>query len=178
MRILLLVGIVLLGGLAGFGWAKLVGCADGACPLTATPWRGAAFGLVLGLVVGLNAVPLIGATTDTGTTESDAISHPKDAAEFAALLGPGNGQTVLVDFYADWCGPCRRFAPELARFANAHRDSVNVAKVNVDTNQALAQTYGITTIPAICLFRDGKLVKQTTGAMSSERLAAWVNEDK
>ena len=169
MRILLFVGIVLLGGLAGFGWAKLVGCPDGGCPLTATPRRGAVFGLFFGLLAALSVISRAGAAADAGTAESTAILHPKDAAEFAALVGAENGRPVLVDFYADWCGPCRQLAPTVAAFAEAHRDAVGVVKVNVDTHQDLAQKYGITSIPALCLFRAGKLVKQSVGAMSSEQ---------
>lgn len=176
MRILLFVGIVLLGGLAGFGWAKLVGCPDGGCPLTATPWRGAAFGLIFGVLAGFSILRPTGTTMVAAVAESTAILHPKDAAEFAALVAPGSGKTVLVDFYADWCGPCRQFAPAVAAFAEAHRDVVTVAKINVDAHQDLARNYGITSIPALCLFRDGKLVKQSVGAMSAEDLAAWVNE--
>lgn len=178
MKILMIVGIVLAGGAIGFGWAKLVGCADGACPLTATPWRGLAFGLLFGLVIALNAVPWSGAASVNRAPSpgTDAIVHPASATAFADLVRAGTGKTVLVDFYADWCGPCRRFGPELAKFADAHRDTVTVVKINVDNHPDIASKYDVTSIPAVCLFRDGKLARQTVGAMSSEEVAAWVQK--
>lgn len=173
MKVLLPLAIILAGGLVGFGWAKLVGCPDGGCPLTATPWRGAAFGVLFGTVLAFSTMsPGRDAAPDPA---SDAVVHIEDVAAFAALIQPGNGKTVLADFYADWCGPCRRFAPVLATFADQHRDTLTVVKVNVDKNRELAAKYGVSGIPAIFLFRDGKMLRQTTGAMSAEALARWAS---
>lgn len=178
MRLVVYAAIILASGAAGFAWAKLVGCSTGGCPLTATPWRGAVFGMVFGVLGVLTMLPRAGTAVADGAAESDAIRHPKDAAEFAAMTRPEGGRTVLVDFYADWCGPCQRLAPELARFAEANRGTVDVVKVNVDTHADIAREYGVTSIPAVYLFRAGEVTKQTVGAMNSAEIAAWVAEGK
>lgn len=175
MKTLMMLGMVAAGGLAGFGWAKLVGCPDGGCPLTATPWRGAVWGLVMGAVFALSMLPSgCAARVDESTLPgNDAIVHVKTTAEFDALLA-GGGTPVLVDFYADWCGPCRMFAPELAKFADTHRGAVTVVKVNVDDHPELARRYDVTGIPAVLLFQHNKLVRQTSGAMTAAAVEAWV----
>jgi thioredoxin 1 len=71
---------------------------------------------------------------------------------------------VLVDFWAEWCGPCRMIEPIIDQIAE-EREDLLVCKLDVDTNHAIAQRYGITGIPFIGLFRDGNLVKQAVGAM-------------
>ena len=131
-------------------------------------------GLAFGLLLAFNSASLNGAATGTVAADSAAIVHPKDATAFAALVASGTGKTVLVDFYADWCGPCRRFGPEISKYAEAHKDQVVVVKVNVDDREDLARKYGISGIPAIRLFRDGNLVAQTTGAVSADELENWV----
>ena len=176
MKILMMAGVVLACSAAGFGWAKLVGCPSGGCPLTATPWRGAAVGAFMGVVLALGMVGRAGGgATSAPVPGEEAILHVTGEAEFAALLVPG-GKAVLVDFYADWCGPCRQFGPELAKFADRHRADVAVVKVNVDQSQELARKYEVSSIPAILLFRNGKLVKQAVGGMSTDALEAWVAE--
>ena len=177
MKLLLIVGITLAGGLAGFVWAKVVGCPDGGCPLTATPWRGAFVGLFMGAALAVSLLPAGGTkqADEAAPPGDDAVVHIKTAAEFDALLGAGSG-AIVVDFYADWCGPCRNFAPELAGFAGTHRGTVTVVKVNVDNHPELAKRYSVTGIPAILLFHGGKLVRQTAGAMSAGELDAWVKQ--
>ncbi|NKE10191.1 MULTISPECIES: thioredoxin [Kocuria] len=71
---------------------------------------------------------------------------------------------VIVDFWAEWCGPCRMVGPVLEAISDEHADSVKVVKVNVDDNQEIAAKYGITSIPAVYLFNDGKVQKQSIGA--------------
>lgn len=82
-------------------------------------------------------------------------------------------RTVLVKFYADWCGPCRQFAPILAKFASEHPE-ITVAEMNVEApeNQALAAKLEITSIPTIMLFRHGKLMQRRSGFLNQSDLAA------
>lgn len=71
---------------------------------------------------------------------------------------------VLVDFWAEWCGPCRALTPELEKLAAAHEDKIEVVKVNVDENPGIAAKYGITSIPAVFAFKDGEKVHTSIGA--------------
>lgn len=79
---------------------------------------------------------------------------------------------VLVDFYADWCGPCKVMAPVLDSFARERIGEVLVAKLNTDQNQESAQQYGIRGIPTLILFRDGREAARRTGAIPPEELEA------
>jgi len=76
----------------------------------------------------------------------------------------------LVDFWAEWCGPCRAVAPIVAQIAEEYADKINVGKVNVDENRELAQTYRIISIPALMLFKDGEVATTVVGAMPKEEL--------
>ncbi|WP_300344079.1 thioredoxin [Nesterenkonia sp.] len=71
---------------------------------------------------------------------------------------------VLVDFWAEWCGPCRALTPELEKLAAEHEDTIQVVKVNVDENPATAAKFGITSIPAVYAFKGGENVKTSIGA--------------
>ena len=78
-------------------------------------------------------------------------------------------QPVLVDFWAAWCGPCRAVAPTIADIAEQYGEAVKVGKLNVDDNPEAANSYGIHAIPAVLLFKDGKVVDKLIGVQPKER---------
>ena len=81
---------------------------------------------------------------------------------------------VLVDYYADWCGPCKRLAPSLTKLAQQHGDKVIVLKVNVDAEQALAMKAGVRSIPDVRLLHGGKQVDQFVGLISYEKIEKMI----
>lgn len=83
-------------------------------------------------------------------------------------------QPVLVDFYADWCGPCKMMAPVVARLAGKYEGRVKVGKVNVDENPALARAYRVMSIPNFVMFKGGKVADTAIGGMPEEALDAKV----
>jgi thioredoxin 1 len=82
---------------------------------------------------------------------------------------------VLVDFWAEWCGPCKMIAPALDELAGEFADKLTVAKVNVDDNPMTPNTYGVRGIPTLILFKDGKPAAQQVGALPKSRLREWIS---
>lgn len=77
---------------------------------------------------------------------------------------------VLVDFFAEWCGPCKMIAPVLEQLAEEYKDQAKIIKVNVDNDADIAQRYGIMSIPTLILFKDSKVVKTVVGFQSKPML--------
>ena len=77
---------------------------------------------------------------------------------------------VVVDYWAEWCGPCRMVAPVLEEIATEHADKINVVKLNIDENPAISQKYGIMAIPTMNVFSGGEVVKQIVGAKPKSAL--------
>ncbi len=83
---------------------------------------------------------------------------------------------VLVDFWAEWCGPCKSIAPSLEEISNEMNDKLLVAKINIDENPKIAQEYNIRSIPALMLFKEGKKISEIMGALPKSNLESWIRE--
>lgn len=87
-----------------------------------------------------------------------------------------NDIPVLVDFWAEWCGPCKMMAPHFEAAASLLEPKIRLAKVNTEAEQALASRYAIQSIPTLVLFRHGKEVARNNGAMGSNDIVKWANQ--
>ena len=83
---------------------------------------------------------------------------------------------IMVDFWAEWCGPCRAVSPILDKIAEEHADELSIVKLNVDDNPEIAMKYGITSIPAMYVFKGGEVVKRVIGAKPKPALEADLAE--
>lgn len=85
-------------------------------------------------------------------------------------------QPVLVDFWAEWCAPCRMLAPVIEAVAEKYADTARVVKLNVDENPSISQRYGIKGIPTLILFKDGREEERIVGATSKESIARLIEK--
>lgn len=106
---------------------------------------------------------------------SDQIVHISDDTFEAEVLS--SEQPVLVDYWAEWCGPCKMIAPILQEIANEYATKVKVAKLNIDENPATPPKYGIRGIPTLMLFRNGNVEATKVGALSKSQLAAFIDSN-
>lgn len=83
---------------------------------------------------------------------------------------------VLVDFWADWCGPCKMLGPTIEQLANQYDGKLKVAKLDVDSNQQTAQKYNILSIPTVIFFKDGTPITQLVGVQSKEKLESEIKK--
>ena len=83
---------------------------------------------------------------------------------------------VLVDFWAEWCGPCKALAPTVAELADEYKDKVKVGKVNVDSNGNTATNYGVRSIPTLLIFQNGTILNQIVGNVPKESITKLLNE--
>ncbi|HWH35633.1 MAG TPA: thioredoxin [Acidimicrobiales bacterium] len=85
-------------------------------------------------------------------------------------------QTLVIDFWAEWCGPCKTIAPVLDELAGDHPDTLRVAKLNVDEHPEIGRRYQVMSIPTLLVFKDGELVKRLVGAKSKHQLVSELAE--
>jgi thioredoxin 1 len=100
-----------------------------------------------------------------------AVSDDSFEADVLKAGGP-----VLVDFWAEWCGPCKQISPALDQIAAEHSGKITVAKVNIDENPMTPGKYGVRGIPTLMIFKDGELVSTKVGAMAKGKIEEWINE--
>ena len=106
---------------------------------------------------------------------SEHIVHVSDDTFESEVLK--SGTPVLVDFWAEWCGPCKMIAPVLDQIATDYAGRLKVAKLNIDENQATPTKYNVRGIPTLMLFKNGALEAQKVGALSKTQLAAFIDSN-
>jgi thioredoxin 1 len=103
---------------------------------------------------------------------SDKIVHSSDSGFEADVLQ--SDKAILVDFWAEWCGPCKMIAPLLDEAADDFADRMTVVKLNIDENPNIPNKFGIRSIPTLMLFKDGAVQAQKLGAMSKKQLTEFL----
>ena len=106
---------------------------------------------------------------------SDNIIHFSDDSFEQEVLQ--SEKPVLIDYWAEWCGPCKMIAPVLDEVASEYADRIRVAKLNIDENPATPPKYGIRGIPTLMLFKNGEVEATKVGAVSKAQLTAFLDEN-
>jgi len=105
---------------------------------------------------------------------SDLIKHVSDTTFDAEVMK--SSKPVLVDYWAEWCGPCKMIAPILDEVATTYEGKLQIAKMNVDENREIPAKFGIRGIPTLMLFKDGALAATKVGALSKSQLIAFIDQ--
>ena len=108
-------------------------------------------------------------------SNSEFVKHADDSTFSTVALK--EEKLTLVDFWAPWFGPCRAIGPILEELAVQYGEKVNIVKVNVDDNQAIAAQYGVRSIPTLILVKNGKVQETQVGLLSKNQLAALINKN-
>jgi thioredoxin 1 len=114
----------------------------------------------------------IRATILRKTGEAPMVDKVTDATFDKDVLKAN--EPVVVDFWAEWCGPCRMIAPALEEISKSLNGKVKIVKLNVDENPGIASKYGIMSIPTLMLFKDGQLASRQVGAAPKQKLEQWI----
>ena len=104
---------------------------------------------------------------------SESIIHVTDSSFEDEVLS--SDKPVIVDYWAEWCGPCKMIAPLLDELANEYQGKLTVAKINIDENQETPQKYAVRGIPTLMIFKNGEVAGTKVGAMSKSQLSAFVD---
>jgi thioredoxin 1 len=104
---------------------------------------------------------------------SSKIKHVTDTTFNSEVLE--SSLPVLVDYWAEWCGPCKMIGPIIDESADSYADRLSVAKINVDENQAVPSRYHVRGIPTLMIFKNGEVVATKVGAMSKSQLSAFID---
>ena len=103
-----------------------------------------------------------------------SVSHINDD-EFEQNVINADGP-VLVDFWAEWCGPCKAIGPALEEISDDKGDSISIVKLNIDENPLTPQKYNVRGIPTLLIFKDGEVVAEKMGALPKSQLEDWINQ--
>ena len=87
------------------------------------------------------------------------------------------GKPTVVDFWAEWCGPCKQIGPILEEIANEKENKLKIIKLNIDENPQTPQKYGVRGIPTLMLFREGKLIDSKVGSLPKSSIEAWLQDN-
>ena len=104
-----------------------------------------------------------------GTNSTQDISFDQDIIS--------SNKLTLVDFWAEWCGPCKQIGPILEEISDEKKDFINILKLNIDDNPQIPQKYGVRGIPTLMLFKGGKLIDTKVGSLPKSALSAWIDSN-
>ena len=157
----------LIGGGMGAALGWLGKCSTGTCPLIVNWRRGALLGALFAVVFYF----VTGAGGSAAMNQSTSSVTHITAAEFEAEVMHST-KPVVADFYATWCGPCKILSPRLDRLAGSFTTRIKFVKINVDEAPALSRRFDIQGIPTLLFFKDGRVVDNVVGLLSTDALKA------